>query len=114
MDAWESPSQAAIRELQEEVGITVEPDQLSQPYVAFYPSDDKTHERVSLFFTVKGYSGEPRNAEVHKADELLWCTKDALPDKLVPILHLALKDIEAGIPYSDAYYTDPLYRLDKF
>ena len=106
VDALEGPSAAAVRELQEEAGITVAADQLGDPLIYFYPADDATHERVSLFFDVKSYQGRPTNAEPHKADRGEWFDLDNLPDEIIPMLRQALTDLSAGVRYSDRYY-DP-------
>lgn len=106
VDAGESPIMAAIRELKEEAGVTVTADQLGEPLIYFYPADDMTSERVSLFFDVKTFEGEPTNIEPHKADRGEWFDLDNLPDQIVPILRQALIDLPAGVKYSERYY-DP-------
>ncbi len=108
VDADEGPGAAAVRELKEEVGITITPDQLSEPLICFYPADDMTHERVSLFFDITSYEEVPINNEPDKADRGEWFDIDNLPDQTIPILRQALADLSAGIKYSERYY-DPAH-----
>ncbi|MES2876183.1 MAG: NUDIX domain-containing protein [Patescibacteria group bacterium] len=109
VDKDESPTFAALRELKEEAGIIVRPDDLSEPLVHFYPADDRLHERVSLFFEVAGTQYAPVNAEPHKADRGEWFDPDALPEKIVPLLRRALLDLSAGVRYSERYYDADKY-----
>ena len=109
VDANESPKEAAIRELKEEAGITATLDDLMDPLIYFYPADDLTHERVSLFFEVQSYQGTPKNIEANKADRGEWFDLQALPDRVVPLLRRALIDLPAGLKYSERYY-DTNYR----
>ena len=105
----ESPMHAAIRELKEEANIDVSEENLSEPLIHFYPSDDYTHERVSLFFTVTGIDQIPINNEPHNADEAIWVKVNELPNNIVPILRQALEDIQNGIQYSERYYNEKYF-----
>lgn len=100
----EGPTGAAVRELEEEAGLHIEPSQLENPLVYFYPADDRQFERVSVFFTLKEYTGTPKNAEPHKADQSGWFDIDNLPEKLPPLLKRAIFDISQGVSYSERYY----------
>lgn len=104
----ESPTHAAIRELEEEAGVSVTPGDLTSPLTYFYPADDRQHERVSVFFSVTSYKGKPTNAEPHKADRGEWFDIDSLPDNIVPMLKVALTDMKNGVSYSDRFY-DPAH-----
>lgn len=110
VDKGEGPTAAAIRELKEEAGVNVSADSLSDPLIYFYPADDRLHERVSLFFEVNIYEGEPKNMESHKADAGEWFDLDNLPDKIVPLLKRALIDLPNGIKYSERHYNDDFHK----
>lgn len=104
IDANEGPSAAAIRELKEEAGVDVLAEDLGEPLIYFYPADDMTHERVSLFFDVKTHSGTPKNVESNKADRGDWFDMDKLPDQIIPLLRCALADLAQGTRYSERHY----------
>lgn len=106
IEEHESPSAAAIREVHEEAGITVHPENLSDPLIYFYPEDAMEHDRVSLFYT---YVDEERgcfNAEPAKASEGKWFAPNDLPKEMPPLLRHALIDIRRGLRYSERFY-DP-------
>lgn len=104
VDPHEGPTAAALRELKEEAGVEVRTEALSEPLIYFYPSDDMTTERVSLFFEVNTSGVTPMNAEPEKADRGEWFDLDRLPEKIVPLLRRALVDLHEGTRYSERYY----------
>nr|MBP9668076.1 NUDIX domain-containing protein [Candidatus Saccharibacteria bacterium] len=113
IEAGQSPRQAAVRELQEEVGVYTTVDDLSEPMVYFYPADDMTHERVSLFFVLENYDGPIKNNEPHKADSAGWFRMSDLPKNLVPMLRKALEDSTKNQYYFDDLY-DPTTHANLF
>jgi 8-oxo-dGTP pyrophosphatase MutT (NUDIX family) len=86
VEADESVFAAACREAAEELGVTIEPDDL----VALCGmhrtagNHDPVDERVDFFFQVERWQGDPRLAEPDKAAELRWFDLDGLPDPVVP------------------------------
>lgn len=110
IEKGEGPTAAAIRELKEEAGLDIVADQLSDPLVYFHPEDTKINERVSVFFTLKSYTGTPVNAEPHKADKAGWFDLTDLPAELPPMLRQAFIDIANGLHYSERYYDDELHK----
>lgn len=105
----EGPTGAAIRELKEEAGIIAKPEDISDPLVYFYPEDERINERVSVFFAVRTYQGEPSNVEPQKADAAQWFDVDELPELVPPLLRRAFKDFRDGVRYSERYYDDELH-----
>ncbi len=88
----ESVLEAAAREAVEELGVTVDPADLS-PLCTVHRTcavHDPAEERVDMFFTAERWAGEPRIIETHKAAELRWFLLDALPADVVPHEHKAL------------------------
>ena len=106
VEKGEGPTAAAIRELKEEAGLTVDANQLSTPCVYFYPEDARINERVSLFFVLKSYTGTPANVEPNKASESGWFKRDELPEHIPPLLKRAFIDIADGTFYSERYYDE--------
>ncbi|MEO8445026.1 MAG: 8-oxo-dGTP diphosphatase MutT [Gammaproteobacteria bacterium] len=82
----ETPDQALVRELQEELGVTVESALLFMSYRHTYP------ERVVELhvFLVSGYAGDPRGVE---GQPLRWVALDELPSAGL---------LEADLPIAEA------------
>lgn len=82
----ESAFEAARREALEELGITLDADDLT-PLTAMHRTQHNgkaVDERVDFFFECRKWSGEPRLVETEKAIDLGWFALDALPDPVVP------------------------------
>jgi 8-oxo-dGTP diphosphatase len=50
---------------------------------------------------VLDYQGEVYNAEPNKCDEVIWVSKDNLPENIAPSLRFALEAIFRGEIYSE-------------
>ncbi|MFC4943988.1 NUDIX domain-containing protein [Pseudonocardia sp. GCM10023141] len=106
VEQGESVFAAAVREAAEELGIAIEPADLT-PVTAMH----RTHangqpidERVDFFFTCRRWAGEPRLLEQAKAADLGWYVLDALPDPVVPHELAVLDGIRTGgLPAVTAY-----------
>jgi 8-oxo-dGTP diphosphatase len=86
VEQGESVYEAAAREAREEVGVTIEPDDL-RPLCAMHRTHGNARpvdERVDFFFECTHWLGEPRMAETDKAVDLQWFDLHALPDNVVP------------------------------
>lgn len=94
LDGGEEMRAGAARELREEVGVDLTPDQLVPIHVMH-----RREARESVDFFVRaadGWRGEPVNREPHKCSELRWCAWDALPADVVPYVRRALDNHRAG------------------
>lgn len=49
------------------------------------------------FFLVEKWTGEVKNREPEKCDDLTWCRLEDLPDNTIPYIREALEKIEKGI-----------------
>lgn len=98
IDGGETARQAAIREAQEEVGVTITEDQLE--FVHLFHRKGKTEEIFAIVFLVKEWQGECVNKEPEKHDELRWCSLDALPD-ILPAHKQAIELVQKNIKYSE-------------
>lgn len=102
MDGWlcpfgghvelgETPTQAALREIREEVGVHLKPAQLEFLCVA---ARNSLSEYVAYEFTVQADGLSFINNEPQKCSELVWVDATHLPDDVIPdfrdIIQLAI------------------------
>ena len=86
VEADESVFAAAVREVREELGVTVRTEDLV-PLTAMHRTagdGDSVNERVDFFLTTTAWQGEPSVREPDKCADLAWFALDALPDPVVP------------------------------
>ncbi|MGW5687161.1 2'-5' RNA ligase family protein [Nonomuraea sp. NPDC003754] len=95
LEAGESAVEAAAREAREEVGVIVDPGDLT-----FVHAMHRAPDRVGLFFRAERWHGEPYNAEPGKCDALEWHPLDRLPDGMVAYPAAALAAIGDGRPFA--------------
>jgi 8-oxo-dGTP diphosphatase len=88
LEPGESPQEAAVREVREEVGVDFEPATL----VAVY-----TLRSRGLRFVFSGrFSGTPVVRDKNELTEIGWFPLDALPQPLAPSAPYAAREIAAG------------------
>lgn len=78
---------AACRELQEEVGVTVDGPKLRWQGVVHRLSDTN---RIDFFYEALDWSGIPAILEPRKCDGLIWCDVRELPEGIVPYVKTVL------------------------
>lgn len=98
LDGGETVFAAAAREAQEEVGVEIDPNDMTFSTVMHRIEDE---ERVDFFIHVHRWQGEPFNAEPEKCDDLRWTKIEQLPVNTVPYIRQALKNHLAGIPFGE-------------
>ena len=79
VDGDETIQQALVRELDEELGIQVEPPQ-GDPWVTLQSNDLELH-----LFLIDRWMGDPQNLAVEEHDDIRWVSEDELE-------HLELAD----------------------
>lgn len=84
VEAGELPTAAMIREAKEEVNLDLTPGQLELAHVSYRPKHDESGDRVDFFFRVREWSGEVKNMEPEKCDDLRWVGLDELPTNMTP------------------------------
>jgi 8-oxo-dGTP diphosphatase len=99
LEGGETVRAAAAREVREEVGLTLAPQEIEVVGVMHRMSND---ERIDWFVSALTWRGEPRNLEPGKCDELRWCALDDLPDNTIPYVRRALENAQRGI-WFDSY-----------
>lgn len=97
VDEHESVSACAVRECLEEVGVQIHSDSLQ----LLHTLHRRTPERyvIDLFFSAD-FSGEPYNAEPHKATDIQWVDPSASWPWMDYIPAVLLK-IDQGVAYSE-------------
>jgi 8-oxo-dGTP pyrophosphatase MutT (NUDIX family) len=99
IEGSELPSEAIIREAYEEVGVTIQAENLELFHTSYRPRHDDTADRVDFFFRVWIWEGKPRNCEPHKCSEIRWFRDGALPGNMMPHVQHALS-LQSG-PFSE-------------
>jgi 8-oxo-dGTP pyrophosphatase MutT (NUDIX family) len=99
VELGESVFAAAAREADEELGISVDPADLTPLCVLQRTQpgcDDPVEQRADFFLTARRWSGEPVVQEPGKATELRWCALSALPEPMVPHEREVLRRLASG------------------
>ena len=96
----ESGIQALVREVNEEIGIVLDPQQLTPAHV-MHRYADATHQYIDLFYTCRTWKNDPRICEPEKCDDLSWFPIDTLPENTVPYIKEALSHIKMRNFYSE-------------
>ncbi|MEV6588143.1 NUDIX hydrolase [Streptomyces acidicola] len=95
----ENVTQAAAREVLEEVGVRVDAAALRHVHVMNYLNPEG-EQRIGWFFAVTHWDGEPYNAEPHKCAGISWHRPEELPDNTVPYNALGIGHALKGEPFS--------------
>ena len=91
IDGGEDVRTALVRELAEELTITVDPDDCQLCVVAHRaPETAADVEYVDLFFTVDNWAGTPTIGEPGKCTELLWAAPHELPPDVIGYVNRVL------------------------
>jgi len=92
--------QAAVREAKEEVGITLQPEDLKQIMIC-HRSEDPTMSWVDVWFEAIDWQGELVNAEpdTHSAPD--WLDPQNLPENIMPSHRFMLQNALAGKSYCE-------------
>lgn len=101
VEKWESFSQAAIREAQEESWVTLLPSQLKYVHTVHRKKIREREERVGVIFMVENLQTEPYNAEPDKSQWLFWINWNTLPKNTIPYIASCIQDIQNWITYSE-------------
>jgi 8-oxo-dGTP diphosphatase len=97
----ESFRQAAIREINEELGIILQEDDLE--FVHTFYRKGTEHELVACIFRCRKWQGEPSNKEPDKHDEMKWIDADQLPENIVPAHRKVWQAVVEGKMYSEHF-----------
>ncbi|PCH67874.1 MAG: NUDIX hydrolase [Rhodobacteraceae bacterium] len=98
VDGNETFRAAMTREASEEAGLSIHADDMELVHTIHRMADE---ERLSLFFEVNKWQGQPVNMEPEKCDDIGWFNMDAMPENTVPYVALAIRHILSGKNYSE-------------
>lgn len=107
LEEGESVIDGAVREAAEEVGVTINPDDLTFVHVVHYRAPG-SEGRLGFFFLTEKWAGHPWNREPDKCARLVWSDPAQPPSAAVPYTTGALRQITQGQPFSlDGWPSQP-------
>ena len=110
LDGGEPATAAAARECVEEIGVELEPDDLTFAGITHYGSPPG--EGIDLFFTATRWVGEPR--PLADCNELRWCRPDDLPDPTPRFVRRAVEHhLLAGQRFDELGWESSANRLSR-
>lgn len=95
----ESLKIALIRELSEEVGIEVLPENVHLAHVMHFQG--ATQICIAFVFSINDWQGEPYNKEPEKHGHINWFDVHQLPDNILPRHGKMIKSVMQGSVYSE-------------
>ena len=99
LDGNETLRNALCREANEEIGIKLEPNNLTPLHTVH--EKDIGNEYITLFFSVKSWIGDPKNMEPEKCYELGWFDINNLPENTSALIKTTIPKILKGEIYSE-------------
>jgi len=101
VDAGELPTDTMVREAKEEVSISVNPKDLTLVHVIYREATNKTGDRIDFFYKTFHWTGEIKNLEPNKCDELTWFPLNDLPTNMAREVSHMFKALAQGIFFSE-------------
>ncbi|MFE3454137.1 NUDIX domain-containing protein [Nonomuraea sp. NPDC059194] len=99
LNADETLPEGAAREALEELGIVIDPADLTFAGLCHH-ADPDGQARIGVFFTASRWIGEPVNAEPEKCDKIDWFEADDLPDDIVTYIRTGIDAYRSGQAFS--------------
>jgi len=105
IDGGEPMKEALIREAKEELGITLDPADVTYASSVHIAPHFRTPREVLLFcFHASRYSGTLTNMEPDKCEEIRFFDLDNLPENRLEGGALALDNFFKGIPFAEMHW----------
>lgn len=94
----ETLTSGTCREIREEIGIALSPDDLKLVHVMHRRHFDI---RMDFFFITDKKNLKPKNIEPQKSDDLSWFPLNKLPTNTIPYIRAAIENYRKKIFYSE-------------
>ncbi len=107
LNKGESPQQAVIREVQEELAIKVNPKDVVFRTLLYF--EGATRTCIALLFSMEKWEGAPINNEPSKHDHIAWFDLSGLPDLLLPRHRILINQVEKSNIYGDIGFDHPIH-----
>ncbi len=102
VDRGENFTQACVREMKEEIGISLKLEDVKFVHMMHRDSEEgEQGNRIDVFFTAEKWGGEIKNMEPEKCDDLSWFDLDNLPENTIPYVRQAVDCIKNNKFYSE-------------
>lgn len=102
VEQHETILQAAIRETEEEVGVTVDPKDFTLVHVIHvHANGQNTKDIMGFYFMARSWKGTPVNNEPDHHSALGWFDINVLPSPITDHALLALKGLKTDTMYSE-------------
>ncbi|MBB5119245.1 NUDIX domain-containing protein [Streptomyces eurocidicus] len=95
LEADETVVDGALREVREEVGLRLDPDELEFCHLVHHRGP-RGEARLGVVFTAQRWEGEPRNLEPAKCSALVWADPACPPADCVPYTAAVLTRFVTG------------------
>lgn len=97
----ESPRAAATREIFEEAGIKVDPENLTfVQLLSVHKNSSNTQDIIGIYFKVNSWIGTPCNNEQDKISAAQWFDLKSLPENITEHALSAINGIKHGVCYA--------------
>jgi 8-oxo-dGTP diphosphatase len=106
VEAGELPKEALVREVKEELGVTIGMRDLISRHTSYRTAHDNTGDRVDFFFSIGVWLGEITNTEPYKCARLEWFPLGELPQNVMPHVREALESGWAHHRYDHNSYSE--------
>ncbi len=105
IDGGESIFNAMAREAKEEAGIGLDARSMRVVHIIHRKCESPDYERFSVFIEASKFSGEVKNMEPDKCDDIRWFPIGDLPANTVNYVKRALENSNNGVFFSEDGWT---------